>query len=136
MPLDTQCSLPTLSLFVCACAVQWKREIDSKVTLPDGSPLPVVLLANKCDLPDSRVDKESLDAFCTEHGFIGWYETSAKSNHNIEESVKGLVSNILSHPNAFEAQRVKSAAAAPASTISLADEASNKKTSSGDKGCC
>jgi GTPase SAR1 family protein len=116
--------------------VQWKREIDSKVTLPDGTPLPVVLLANKCDLPDSRVDKEQLDAFCKEHGFIGWYETSAKSNHNIEESVKGLVSNILSHPNAFEAQRVKSAATAPQGTISLADEKDKGKDKAADKGCC
>jgi hypothetical protein len=33
-------------------AVQkWKNDIDSKVTLPpDDRPIPVVLLANKCDL--------------------------------------------------------------------------------------
>jgi GTPase SAR1 family protein len=37
--------------------LKWKREIDSKVTLPNGRPLPVFLLANKCDLPDTRVDK-------------------------------------------------------------------------------
>lgn len=67
--------------------LKWKREIDSKVTLPNGSPLPVVLLANKCDLPDTRVEKETLDAFCKEHGFVAWYETSAKTNHNIEEAV-------------------------------------------------
>jgi hypothetical protein len=95
---------------------QWKREIDGKVTLPNGKPLPVVLLANKvthcgsspsigiifkpvqCDLPDTRVDKEQLDAFCKEHGFIAWFETSAKTNHNIEEAVRGLVADILSHP--------------------------------------
>ncbi len=124
---------------------QWKREIDTKVTLPNGSPLPVVLLANKCDLPDTRVDKEELDAFCKEHGFIGWYETSAKSNHNIEESVKGLVTNILSHPDAFEAHRLKTQAAAGgaggagagaaggASAVSLADD---KKGKSDKGGCC
>jgi len=28
----------------------WKEDIDQKVTLPDGSRLPCVLLANKCDL--------------------------------------------------------------------------------------
>ena len=80
--------------------LKWKREIDSKVTLPNGKPLPVLLLANKCDLPDHKVDKASLDAFCTEHGFIGWFETSAKENINIEESVKSLIDNILGHKGA------------------------------------
>lgn len=119
--------------------LKWKREIDNKVTLPNGSPLPVVLLANKSDLPDSRVDKEQLDAFCKEHGFIGWYETSAKTNHNIEESVKGLVTNILSHPDAFEAHRLKAAAATTAGTVSLADDKAAKdkaKDAPAKGGCC
>jgi len=30
-----------------AAYVQWKRDIDSKVTLPNGKPLPVYLIANK-----------------------------------------------------------------------------------------
>lgn len=80
--------------------LKWKREIDSKVTLPNGKPLPVLLLANKCDLPDHKVDKASLDAFCAEHGFIGWFETSAKENVNIEESVTSLINNILGHKGA------------------------------------
>ena len=84
--------------------LKWKREIDSKVTLPNGKPLPVVLLANKCDLPEASVRREQLDGFCKEHGFIGWFETSAKTNHNIEESIRGLVSSILSHPGAPRAR--------------------------------
>jgi GTPase SAR1 family protein len=68
------------------------------VTLPNGKPLPVVLLANKCDLPEATVHREMLDSFCKEHGFVGWFETSAKTNHNIEEGIRGLVAAILSHP--------------------------------------
>ena len=129
----------TLTLFV---FLQWKREIDNKVTLPNGSPLPVVLLANKCDLPDTRVNKEELDSFCKEHGFVGWYETSAKSNHNVEEGVKGLVSNILSHPDAFEAHRLKAQQQQPAGAVSLADDKKGGKggAAGGDGGskggCC
>jgi Ras-related protein Rab-32 len=116
--------------------LQWKREIDSKVQLPNGKPLPVVLLANKCDLPDPAVNKDQLDAFCKEHGFVSWFETSAKENKNIEEAVKGLVSNILSHPDAFKAQtdlkKAEDAAKAGGSTLSLSSE--KPKPSSG--GCC
>jgi Ras-related protein Rab-32 len=117
-------------------ALKWKREIDTKVLLPNGSQLPVVLLANKCDLPDTRVNKEELDAFCKEHGFVGWFETSAKTNHNIEESVKGLVSNILSQPDAVEAYRLKaqqSSASAPGA-ISLTDGKDKIAAPDGEKG--
>jgi GTPase SAR1 family protein len=117
---------------------QWKREIDSKVQLPNGKPLPVVLLANKCDLPNPAVNKDQLDAFCKEHGFVCWFETSAKDNKNIEEAVKGLVANILSHPDALQAQteqkKVEEAAkAAGGTTLSLGGK-EEAKASSG--GCC
>ncbi|KAH8065130.1 hypothetical protein JL722_2036 [Aureococcus anophagefferens] len=52
--------------------VKWKDEIDSKVHLPNGMALPVVLLANKCDLEDVAIDRQELDDFCRSHGFIGW----------------------------------------------------------------
>ncbi|XP_010085877.1 PREDICTED: ras-related protein Rab-7L1 [Pterocles gutturalis] len=29
---------------------KWKQDLDSKLLLPDGSPVPCLLLANKCDL--------------------------------------------------------------------------------------
>lgn len=41
---------------------------------------------------------EQMDAYCKEKGFIGWFETSAKENINIDESAKfllGKVSDIL-----------------------------------------
>jgi len=46
--------------------LKWKADIDSKVTLPDGRVIPVVLLANKCDLTNKQID---LDEFCKKYGF-------------------------------------------------------------------
>ena len=121
--------------------LKWKREIDNKVLLPNGSALPVILLANKSDLPDTRVNKEELDAFCKEHGFVGWLETSAKTNHNVEESVKSLVTTILSQPDAVEAYRLKAQQTSTVGAISLADDKAapgkpEGKNPASKGGCC
>jgi len=80
-------------------AVQkWKNDIDAKVLLPDESPIPVVLLANKCDMPDrdpSLRSKPKMNDFVKENGFEGWFETSAKENLNIDEAANFLVGKIL-----------------------------------------
>lgn len=80
-------------------AVQkWKSDIDAKVTLPpDERPIPVVLLANKCDLAKEGFcqDKAKMDAYCQENRFIGWYETSAKDNIGIDPAARALVQEIL-----------------------------------------
>jgi len=80
-------------------AVQkWKNDIDCKVTLPpDDRPIPVVLLANKIDLAKEALQKtpSQMEKYCEDNGFIGWFETSAKDNLNIEKAAKFLVSRIL-----------------------------------------
>ena len=35
-----------------------------------------------------------IDEFCKERGFIGWFETSAKENINIDESARFLVTQV------------------------------------------
>ena len=111
--------------------MQWKSEIDNKVKLPNGEPLPVMLLANKCDKTDDiKINKEDINKFCEKHGFVGWYETSAKTNHNIEESINGLVKSILKHEDAFEAQREAANATNTEGAIGL------NETSSSRSGCC
>lgn len=35
-----------------------------------------------------------MDEFVKENDFIGWYETSAKDNINIDDSAKGLVGQV------------------------------------------
>eukprot|EP01091_Cochliopodium_minus_P005113 TRINITY_DN15092_c0_g1_i1.p1 TRINITY_DN15092_c0_g1~~TRINITY_DN15092_c0_g1_i1.p1 ORF type:complete len:217 (+),score=53.23 TRINITY_DN15092_c0_g1_i1:327-977(+) len=78
--------------------VKWKNDIDVKVTLPDDRPIPVVLLANKCDVGTKEgpgKNSEEMQKFCEEHGFSGWFETSAKNNIGIDEAAKFLVQKIL-----------------------------------------
>jgi len=80
---------------------KWKSDIDVKVTIPGTSdPIPVVLLANKIDLIAAGKDgwgktKEEMDKFCEEHGFVGWFETSAKDDVNIDAASNELVKHIL-----------------------------------------
>jgi len=58
---------------------KWKHDLDSKVTLANGNPIPSVLLANKCDQKKESSNNTALmDNFCKETGFLGWFETSAK----------------------------------------------------------
>ncbi|XP_014482304.1 PREDICTED: ras and EF-hand domain-containing protein homolog isoform X2 [Dinoponera quadriceps] len=77
--------------------VKWKQDLDSKVQLPDGSPIPCVLLANKCDQHKEGLvnSPNKMDEYCKEKNFSGWFETSAKENINIEEAARFLVNKIL-----------------------------------------
>uniref|UniRef100_A0A8C7C7R3 Ras-related protein Rab n=1 Tax=Neovison vison TaxID=452646 RepID=A0A8C7C7R3_NEOVI len=82
--------------------LKWKSDLDSKVHLPNGSPIPAVLLANKCDQKkDGGQNPPQMDQFCKEHGFTGWFETSAKDNINIDEAARFLVENILANHQSF-----------------------------------
>eukprot|EP01116_Phalansterium_solitarium_P013896 TRINITY_DN3134_c0_g1_i1.p1 TRINITY_DN3134_c0_g1~~TRINITY_DN3134_c0_g1_i1.p1 ORF type:complete len:219 (-),score=36.78 TRINITY_DN3134_c0_g1_i1:143-799(-) len=73
---------------------KWKADIDENLT-SDGVSIPVVLLANKCDLSEKPISKEEMDDFCKENGFIGWFATSAKEKINIDEAGSFLVEHIL-----------------------------------------
>lgn len=77
--------------------VNWKSDLDSKVQLPDGSQIPCVLLANKCDQPKEGIvsNPSKMEEYCKEKGFVGWFETSAKENINIDDAARLLVSQIL-----------------------------------------
>ena len=46
-----------LSYFLQA-VTRWKADLDGKASLPNGDPIPCLLVANKCDLPDRPIPKE------------------------------------------------------------------------------
>ena len=70
--------------------------------LPNGSPLPTILLANKADLKTQELNKLEIDAYCASLGFVGFHETSAKENTGIKEAVDGLIKSILSHEGVLD----------------------------------
>ncbi|KAI7846985.1 P-loop containing nucleoside triphosphate hydrolase protein [Circinella umbellata] len=82
---------------------KWKDDIDAKVSLPSawgGGNIPVVLLANKSDLVNEghgqHANPKEMDELCEKHGFLKWFETSAKNNTNIDDAARFLIQSILS----------------------------------------
>ncbi|MEQ2286259.1 Ras- protein Rab-38 [Ameca splendens] len=78
--------------------LKWKRDLDSKVTLSNGRPVPTVLLANKSDQRQHGLCPKlpKLDNFSQDHGFVGCFETSAKDDTNIDSAITCLIKAIMS----------------------------------------
>jgi Ras-related protein Rab-32 len=55
----------------------------------------------KCDLNKEGLanNHSHMDEFCKDKGFIGWFETSAKENINVEQAAKFLVSKVYFNIN-------------------------------------
>ena len=120
---------------------KWKSDLDDKVRLADGETrLPVILLANKVDLAREAVDREMLQQFCEEKGFVGFYETSAKENENIGDAMRHLISKIIENDKVMTEKGVflKSQSRSgkqQSSTIRIQAGSSGNNNSSGS-GCC
>jgi len=84
---------------------KWRDDINDKVELPNGKPIPMILLANKCDLPDISIDKDKMSKFARDNGFFAWFETSAKENKNIDKAIDTLTDEILKITKTLEIQR-------------------------------
>lgn len=85
-------------------AAKWKADVDSKVFLESGDPVPSILLANKSDLDKQCIPDEDIDAFCKEHNFTGWFKTSAKADVNIDSAMRFLIQRIM---NTNSAEKVE-----------------------------
>ena len=57
--------------------------------------MPILLLANKCDLPDLKVSREKYSKYVKENGLLGWYETSNRDPGSIGLPVRRLVEYIV-----------------------------------------
>lgn len=75
--------------------VKWHKDVKEKVTQQNGQPIPVIILANKCDIHGVTVECDVLNQFCKQHNILAWFFTSAKEDINIKEAVEFLVDRII-----------------------------------------
>ena len=52
--------------------LKWKSQVDEKVQLPNGQPLPILLLVNKCDIEDNGMTDEDIQSVCQQCGIKQW----------------------------------------------------------------
>lgn len=75
---------------------KWKQDIEDKVFLPDMKPIPCILIANKNDLrSEISLTTEEIAEYCEKNGYVGFFETSAATNQNVDETFKFLVDHVL-----------------------------------------
>lgn len=80
-------------------AKDWKEELDDKLMDANGKGVPVILLANKCDLMSGGAAAVrmgvKLQSMATQLGFSGCIIASAKEDENVDEAMWYLVEAIL-----------------------------------------
>eukprot|EP00045_Choanoeca_perplexa_P006480 m.55213 g.55213 ORF g.55213 m.55213 type:complete len:146 (+) comp13650_c1_seq47:1226-1663(+) len=86
---------PTLAQLTYSFCLQWHADLNDKVMLANGDPVPAILLANKADSAMNAVDEALLDSYCSQHNFIGWFATSAKTGQNVAEAFEALAGRIV-----------------------------------------
>ena len=98
---------------------KWKKEIDTK-GVPSSSPfdpsaegetgdgpgpsITTILVANKNDLKSEKIPREQIERVCEQNAFASWFETSAKTGHQIDEIFMFLISKIV--PNYRPPQKI------------------------------
>jgi small GTP-binding protein len=70
----------------------WNARIDRYCAQNELAFYPKLLLCNKCDLTQPTPEQQAyISQFCIDHGFCGWFETSARTKQNLYEAFDHLV---------------------------------------------
>ena len=75
----------------------WKESFLQKSMVAQPESFPFMVIGNKLDLEDEgrAVSFNELEAFCEDHGAMGYMETSAKENMNVETCFMQLAAKAL-----------------------------------------
>ena len=79
--------------------LEWKKVMNQEGIFPDGQKLPFVLVQNKIDLIEEKMELEDIEEktknVAENNDFIKYYMASVKENINIEEAMTFLIGNIV-----------------------------------------
>ena len=70
---------------------QWHDDIKSFC-----GDLPIVLFGNKADLVKNKLDDKKIQALVKERGFLGFYQTSAKTGSGVYEAFQAIIRDLYS----------------------------------------
>ena len=78
--------------------LKWKADVARKVQLPDGTPVPSIMVGNKCDIEKEKWCKSvaDIEQVAEEQGFDGWCLTSAKTGEGLSDQPGGAIHMLLS----------------------------------------
>ncbi|CAH1639494.1 unnamed protein product [Spodoptera littoralis] len=81
--------------------VKWKNDLDAKVQLPDGSPIPCILLANKCDQQKEGIvnSQAKMEEYCREKGFAAKEPQKRKDESGSGSYIRGKFVKLVTTPN-------------------------------------
>lgn len=81
---------------------QWKREVTDWAARSGRPDLPIILLANKCDMMDQKTDPQAafkmgvlMERLCREEKFLAWFLTSARSGEGVDRGFNVLIDAIM-----------------------------------------
>ncbi|UJR33153.1 hypothetical protein I4U23_020610 [Adineta vaga] len=88
-------------------AVKWKNDFDQKINFSNDTPIPCLLIGNKCDLTkDTIFESDNLiNELCQTHKFDQCYVTSAKNNTHIDEVFSSLLDRIMENIDSGKVRR-------------------------------
>eukprot|EP01098_Paradermamoeba_levis_P001631 TRINITY_DN1189_c0_g1_i2.p1 TRINITY_DN1189_c0_g1~~TRINITY_DN1189_c0_g1_i2.p1 ORF type:complete len:159 (-),score=28.44 TRINITY_DN1189_c0_g1_i2:164-640(-) len=65
----------------------WRNEFLVQANIPDPDHFPFIVVGNKVDLADERVVTSRVaQGWCTTHGNVPYFETSAKDSTNVDQA--------------------------------------------------
>ena len=112
---------------------KWKKSLDDSETFADGGKLPNILVQNKVDLLKNN-DMKELEEFSKKNGFDAFFQTSAKTGYNINESMDKIIDIIIKRNRAIESKEMNM----DRKTLAIDPEKSGNKDQYRNKqtGCC